>query len=157
MLTGKAAVLVSSLNQPVSIWLAQECSAWYHSTIAVMPSCSETWGFHPNSANNFGEDPDFGQGTGYVQTTQTAEEIFVDPINEDFHIFETADSYNAGVDLSSDPADSLTWDRSMTTLAVLLRFRKNFMIKVEYYLNGEETGASEVDNDEFVVQFEAKF
>ena len=61
------------------------------------------------------------------------------------------------VDLSSDPADSLTWDRSMTTLAVLLRFRKNFMIKVEYYLNGEETGASEVDNDEFVVQFEAKF
>lgn len=61
------------------------------------------------------------------------------------------------VDISDDPADSLTWDRSMTTLAVLLGIRKNFKIKVEYYLNGEHTGADEVDNDEFVMQFEAKF
>ena len=61
------------------------------------------------------------------------------------------------VSLVDDPTDSLTWDRNMTTLAVLLRIRKNYMIKIEYYLNGEQTGTGEVNNDEFVVQFEAKF
>jgi hypothetical protein len=61
------------------------------------------------------------------------------------------------VDLINDVSDSLTWDRSMTTFAVLLSIRNNFKIKIEYYLNGEQTGAGEVDNDETVIQFEAKF
>ncbi len=61
------------------------------------------------------------------------------------------------VDLPNVPADPLTWDRDMTTLALLIEIAKGVMIKTEYYLNGEATGGDNVNNDEFLVQMELKF
>lgn len=61
------------------------------------------------------------------------------------------------VDIPKDPTDSLTWHREMTTVALLVGVAKNTMLKVEYYFNGEDTGAGDVDNDEFVMQLEMKF
>jgi len=61
------------------------------------------------------------------------------------------------VDLPDVFSSPLTWDRSMMTLAVILGIKKNFKIKIEYYINDEETGALPVENNEFVTQFEAKF
>jgi hypothetical protein len=65
------------------------------------------------------------------------------------------EEYN--VDLANNAADSNTWDRQTTTFAVITDVAKNLKIKVEYYLNDEDTGGSEVDNDELLVQLEAKF
>ncbi|MDH5484070.1 MAG: hypothetical protein OEY43_02450 [Gammaproteobacteria bacterium] len=61
------------------------------------------------------------------------------------------------VDLPHVLTDSLSWDRSMTTLALLTSIRKNIKLKTEYYLNGESTGDVEVDNNEFLMQLEVKF
>jgi parallel beta-helix repeat protein len=63
---------------------------------------SENADFHDDSSNNIGEDADFGNGTGYIQTTQTASEIFVNPVGDNFHILSTSDAYNSGNNLSSD-------------------------------------------------------
>ena len=61
------------------------------------------------------------------------------------------------VDLVDDPADSRTWDRQTTTLAVITTIAKNLKLKTEYYLNNEETGGADVNNNELLVQLEAKF
>ncbi|MBD3609605.1 MAG: hypothetical protein HUJ30_03560 [Gammaproteobacteria bacterium] len=61
------------------------------------------------------------------------------------------------VDLANDPADNLTWNRNMTTLALLADVTKGVKLKAEYYLNGEETGGAEIDNNEFMLQLEVKF
>jgi hypothetical protein len=65
------------------------------------------------------------------------------------------EEYN--VDLANNAADSNTWDRQTTTLAVITDVVKNLKVKIEYYLNDEDTGGAEVDNDELLVQLEAKF
>ena len=61
------------------------------------------------------------------------------------------------VDLTADPTDSRTWDRQTTTLAVIIEIVKNLNFKAEYYMNDEDTGNGDVDNDEFLAQLEAKF
>jgi hypothetical protein len=64
---------------------------------------------------------------------------------------------NYNVDLSHDPSDSRTWDRRATTLAVITDIVKNLKVKTEYYFHDEDTGGDDVDNNELLVQLEAKF
>lgn len=54
-------------------------------------------------------------------------------------------------------SDPLTWDRDMTTLALLMEITKGVILRTEYYLNGEATGGDDVSNDEFLMQIEVKF
>jgi len=61
------------------------------------------------------------------------------------------------VDLVKDANDSRTWDRQTTTLAIISEIVKGFKIKTEYYINDEDTGGAEVDNNELLVQAEVKF
>jgi hypothetical protein len=61
------------------------------------------------------------------------------------------------VDLTRDPSDSRTWDRQKVVLAAITDVAKNLKIKTEYYFNDESTGGGNVDNDELLIQFEAKF
>ncbi|MEE8185483.1 MAG: hypothetical protein V3T96_03670 [Thermodesulfobacteriota bacterium] len=61
------------------------------------------------------------------------------------------------VDLTRDPSDSRTWDRQKVVLAAITDVAKNLKIKTEYYFNEESTGGGDVDNNELLVQFEAKF
>ncbi len=65
------------------------------------------------------------------------------------------EEYN--VDLVLDPSDSRTWNRQRTTLAILSKIVPGFTVKVEYYINEEDTGGAKVDNNEALVQLEAKF
>ncbi|MBN4054601.1 hypothetical protein JYT87_02720 [Nitrospira defluvii] len=65
------------------------------------------------------------------------------------------EEYN--VDLTKDPTDSRTWDRQTSTVAVIAEIVSGFKVKTEYYVNDEKTGASKVDNDELLIQFETKF
>lgn len=65
------------------------------------------------------------------------------------------EQYN--VDLVPDANDSRTWDRQTTTLAVISEIVKGFKIKTEYYINNEDTGGADVDNNELLVQAEVKF
>lgn len=61
------------------------------------------------------------------------------------------------VDLPNVTANSLTWDREMTTLALLVNIVKNTKLKIEYYFNDEDTGGASVKNDEFLAQLEIMF
>ncbi len=65
------------------------------------------------------------------------------------------DDYN--VDLTEAFADSRTWDRTEVTLAAITDVVKNIKIKAELNLHDESTGGGEVDNNEILVQLEAKF
>jgi hypothetical protein len=65
------------------------------------------------------------------------------------------DDYN--VDLTEVFADSRTWDRQQVTLAAITDVVKNIKIKAELNLHDESTGGAEVDNNEILVQLEAKF
>jgi hypothetical protein len=53
--------------------------------------------------------------------------------------------------------NSLTWDRDSFVLAAIADVVKNVKVKAEYAFHGEETGGAEVDNNELIVQLEAKF
>jgi hypothetical protein len=61
------------------------------------------------------------------------------------------------LDIEQDPSDSLTWDRDQWTLALLVDVVDGVELQVEYTINGEETGGSEVANDELVIQLEIQF
>ena len=61
------------------------------------------------------------------------------------------------VNTESIPGDSLTWDRKMTTIALLTKIENGIMLKTEYYLNDEDTGNGSVANDELLIQLEVKF
>jgi len=50
-----------------------------------------------------------------------------------------------------------TWDREKTAIGFLFDIYKNVKVKAEYYINDEDTGGSEPDNDELLVQLEIKF
>lgn len=65
------------------------------------------------------------------------------------------EDYN--VDLAKDTDDSRTWDRQTTTVAFITDVAQNIKVKTEYYFNDEETGNGSVDNNELLVQLEAKF
>lgn len=57
--------------------------------------------------------------------------------------------------------NSLTWDRKMTTLALLIHLNKNLLIKTEYYLLDEVTGGAppedSVKDNQFLLQINFKF
>ena len=61
-------------------------------------------GMDAASDNNLGEDAAFAGDGNYVQTSQTAAQMFVDPTGSprDLHILSTSDAYNVGADLSGD-------------------------------------------------------
>ena len=61
-------------------------------------------GMDAASDNNLGEDAAIPGDANYVQTSQTAAQMFVDPSGSprDLHILSTSDAYNAGADLSGD-------------------------------------------------------
>ena len=65
------------------------------------------------------------------------------------------EDYN--VDLDIESADSRTWDRQTITVAVITDIAKNLKVKTEYYFNDEETGNGSFDNNELLMQLEAKF
>ncbi|MFQ5329494.1 MAG: hypothetical protein ACE5D4_05845 [Thermodesulfobacteriota bacterium] len=65
------------------------------------------------------------------------------------------DDYN--VDLPETFVDSRTWDRTEVTLAAITDVVKNIKIKAELNFHDESTGGAEVDNNELLVQLEAKF
>ena len=50
-----------------------------------------------------------------------------------------------------------SWDREKWIFAAIVDFYKNTKLKIEYYVNDEGTGGSEVSNDELLVQLEVKF
>ena len=54
-------------------------------------------------------------------------------------------------------SQTATWDRTQTTAAVIIDLYKYTKLKLEYYLNDEETGGDDVSNDEFLAQLEVKF
>jgi hypothetical protein len=61
------------------------------------------------------------------------------------------------IGLPNIPADPRTWDRSMTTLALLIEIASGLTLKTEYCINGEATSEDNVSNDEFLMQIEARF
>ncbi len=61
------------------------------------------------------------------------------------------------VDVANDINLSGTWDRTKLAVGVLFHLVDKTKIKLEYYVNGEETGGAEKDNDELMVQLEIKF
>ncbi len=65
------------------------------------------------------------------------------------------EQYN--VDLTNVATDSRTWDRQTTTLALVSEIVKGLKVKTEYYINDEDTGGAEVDNNELLLQLEVKF
>lgn len=56
-----------------------------------------------------------------------------------------------------DPSKPQSWDREKAIVGLIFDLYKNAKIKAEYYLNDEDTGGSDVDNDEILVQMEVKF
>lgn len=44
----------------------------------------------------------------------------------------------------------------MTTLALIAELAKNLKLKAEYYMNGEDTGGDDVDNNELLMQLQIK-
>jgi|GEM_PF-4853465 len=65
-------------------------------------STDDYYSLSAGSDCNLGQEAN-GGGTNYIQTFQTAAQMFVDPAGSDFHILATSDAYNAGTDLSADP------------------------------------------------------
>ncbi|MBN2372649.1 hypothetical protein JXL19_02520 [bacterium] len=61
------------------------------------------------------------------------------------------------IDLPKVFSDTLTWNREMTTIALLVDIVKNMKVKIEYYINDEKTGGNDVKNDEFLAQLEIMF
>ncbi len=77
---------------------------------------------------------------------------------EYFNAFEVVFRYGElDMDVTPDPADSRTWDRDKIAIALISDICKNVKLKTEYYVNDEDTGAEDVDNDEFLTQLEVKF
>lgn len=61
------------------------------------------------------------------------------------------------VDSTKATGSPLGWDREKWIFASIIDFYKNTKLKLEYYINDEDTGGEEVDNDEFLAQLEVKF
>ncbi len=50
-----------------------------------------------------------------------------------------------------------SWDREKITIALITEVAPHVQIKAEYYINDEDTGGRDVDNDELLIQLEVKF
>ncbi|NQT46253.1 MAG: hypothetical protein HQ593_02080 [Candidatus Omnitrophica bacterium] len=64
------------------------------------------------------------------------------------------------VDLKKDAisaTDARSWDRQKYTFGLIAKINKNLKWKNEYSVNDEDTGAGDVDNDEFISQLQFKF
>jgi hypothetical protein len=84
--------------------------------------------------------------------------IYKDSNRRWFKAYEVLYRYSdLDVDLPNVFADTLTWDRYQHVFALLLTVFDSTTLKIEYHLNGESTGASDVDNDEFLMQLEIKW
>ena len=72
--------------------------------ISFSNSGSDYIGMDAASDNNLGKDAAFAGDANYVQTSQTAVQMFVDPSGSprDLHILSTSDAHDAGADLSGD-------------------------------------------------------
>lgn len=51
----------------------------------------------------------------------------------------------------------LSWDRQKTMVGLIFDLYKNTKLKLEYYVNAEDTGGDDIDNNEFLAQLEIKF
>ena len=75
-----------------------------------------------------------------------------------FNGYEFVYRYNdLDVDLPNDPADFLTWNRQQQIFALIISAYKNVKLKTEVFINDEDTGADDIENDEFLTQLEIKF
>ena len=72
--------------------------------ISIGNSGSDYNGMDSASDNNLGQDAAFAGDANYVQTSQAALQMFVDPSGSprDYHILSTSDAHDAGADLSGD-------------------------------------------------------
>lgn len=61
------------------------------------------------------------------------------------------------VDNTKTTATPLSWNREKWIFATIIDLYKDTKLKLEYYINQEDTGGSGVDNDEFLAQLEVKF
>lgn len=61
------------------------------------------------------------------------------------------------VDLKNDASDARTWDREKYTLGAILQINKNIKWINEYSINTEDTGRTEVGNDEVISQLKFSF
>lgn len=75
-----------------------------------------------------------------------------------FNAYELFYRYNnLEVDLPNVVSNSLTWDREQHVFALLVDIFQNTKLKLEYYVNEEDTGGPDVDNNEFMTQVEVKW
>ncbi len=72
--------------------------------ISFANSGSDYQGMDAASDNNLGQDSAFAGDANYVQTSQSALQMFVGPSGSprDLHILSTSDAHDAGADLSGD-------------------------------------------------------
>ena len=72
--------------------------------ISFSNSGSDYLGMDAASDNNLGQDAAFAGDANYVQTAQSALQMFVDPSGSprDYHILSTSDAAESGADLSGD-------------------------------------------------------
>jgi hypothetical protein len=61
------------------------------------------------------------------------------------------------IDWTKSFAKTASWDREMTTVALITELVKNVKLKAEYYINEEDTGGDDVNNNEFLLQLQYKF
>ena len=62
-----------------------------------------------------------------------------------------------GSSIESDVLDARTWDRQKHVIGVVTDLSQNMKLKLEYTANLEDTGASQVNNAEWLGQLELKF
>jgi len=79
-----------------------------------------------------------------------------------FNAFELVARYGRlNVDLPAVPgtdfSETATWDREQLTGALIIDLYKHTKLKLEYYVNKEVTGGSEIANNELLAQLEVKF
>ena len=75
-----------------------------------------------------------------------------------FNVYELVYRYNdLDVDLANTTANTLTWDRKQHVIGLITDIYKNVKLKTEYYINEEDTGGEDVNNNEFMTQLEIKF
>lgn len=80
------------------------------------------------------------------------------PGRDKFNGYELVYRYNdLDVDLANTTGDTLTWDREQHIVGLITDVYKNVKLKTEYFINEEDTGGGDIDNNEFLTQLEIKF
>lgn len=93
------------------------------------------------------KDGDFDRSAWFVQPSYTLSQRY-----ELVYRYMELD-----IDIAPYPSETRTWDRQQHVFSVVSTITNNFKIKTEYYINDEKTSSDEIDNDEFLIQFEFKF